>query len=108
MKLELDKLYRAFFLELNIDSETGEFNDKNLQLKFASYPYIGNQYHSTTKKILFVGLDIGKDETPGYIQTFDERRENIAKESNFNPHIAGTYTTALNILKTEFVIKWEN
>lgn len=104
LKVQISKLYQAFFTDMNIDSNTGiyggEYKDSDkIEKRFATYPYIGSQYEAAKKKILFVGMDIGKDETPNAIQSFDERRENIEKDADFNPHIAGTYTSALYLLK---------
>jgi hypothetical protein len=97
MKAEISAAYTKFFKDLDINQQTGLINGSHL--KFATYPYIGTNYELSIRKILFVGLDIGRDETLGYVQGFDERRRNIAKETHFNPHIAGTYITSLYFLK---------
>ncbi|WP_419161621.1 hypothetical protein [Candidatus Palauibacter sp.] len=49
------------------------------------------------KRLLVVGRDIGSDETPGRLQHFEERRRAIecTPLPSLNPHIAGTYFTAL-------------
>lgn len=49
------------------------------------------------KRLLVVGRDIGSDETPGRLQHFEERRRAIecTPLRSLNPHIAGTYFTAL-------------
>lgn len=104
MKEEISSLYSNFFNDLNVDNDTGVIKGTNL--KFATYPYIGENYSISKKKILFVGLDIGRDETPGKIQDFDKRRKSIAAEMGFNPHIAGTYATALYFLRNDY--GWEN
>lgn len=106
MVKDLELLYQKLFSQLGIDKNTGEFIGDNKNIKFATYPFVGARYQKAKRKILFVGLDIGKDETPGRMQGFDERRENIACDSNFNPHIAGTYTMALHLLKDEY--GWQN
>jgi len=105
MKQKIEILYQNFFRKLGIDSRTGEFIEEN-NIKFATYPYIGIKYHQPKQKILFVGLDIGKDETPCCIQSLEERRENIALDTDFNPHIAGTYIMALFMLLEEF--NWQD
>ncbi len=97
---ELEREYQNFFKFLGIDDKTGCTN-KSDNLKFPTYPYIGTSYGSV-KKLLFIGLDIGMDESSN-IQTFDDRRLGIefACPSKANPHIAGTYITALHFLKDE-------
>lgn len=58
-------------------------------------------------KFFFVGQDIGKDETPGYIQTFEDRNDSIEKDIILNsPHISGTYSSALFLLKNHY--NWED
>ena len=99
LEKSLEKAYAQFFREMEIKPDTGRL-DRLPGKKFATYPYVGSQYGST-KKILFVGLDIGKDPQPGRIQSFSERRASIEDKplSCHNPHIAGTYMTALYFLK---------
>ena len=101
---ELKNKYRELFERYKIDPKTGCLKCYP-DLKFPTYPYIGSRY-GRTKKILIVGLDIGSDETPGRFQCFDERRQAIEKKPVYehNPHIAGTYFTALFFLKDE--LKW--
>ena len=104
IKKELLRIYDDFFKSMNIDKETGIL--KNLPekdcLKFQTYPYIGSKY-GQSKKILFVGLDIGADEKIQGIQNFEERRKAIEEVdvSEHNPHIAGTYVCALYFIKEE-------
>lgn len=110
--MEFDKIkqtYSNFFKEFKINSNTGELNDYP-SLKFSTMPYIGSKYEISKKKILFIGMDIGKDETSGYVQDFKERRDYIEKDINFNPHIAGTYCAALFLLKDlyNWETVWEN
>lgn len=97
-----------------IDEKFGKFT-RNEHLdpdkkKFATYPYVGSKY-GNAEKILFVGLDIGKGRWEGGIQTFSERREGIEEKPLHchNPHIAGTYMTALYFLKDKFggSAQWE-
>ena len=102
MKLEksLEKAYVQFFREMEIDPDSGRLD--RFCKKFATYPYVGSKY-GNAKKILFIGLDIGKDPQPGRIQSFSERRASIEGKplSCHNPHIAGTYMTTLYFLKDE-------
>lgn len=95
----LQRIHTRFFYEMGIDPDTGRLS-KLPGKKFATYPYVGSKY-GEAKKILFVGLDIGKDPKPGRIQSFSERRASIEDKplSCHNPHIAGTYITALYFLK---------
>lgn len=106
LEKNLNEIYTRFFSEMGVDLDTGclsGFPGK----KFATYPYIGSKY-GNAKKILFVGLDIGKDPKPGRIQSFSERRTSIEDKpvSLHNPHIAGTYMTALYFLKGD--LDWDS
>lgn len=107
-KLEkaLEKTYQEFFGDMGIDPETGRHRGRPNR-KFATYPYVGSKY-KRAKKILFVGLYIAKDASPGCIQSFPERRASIEYRflSCHNPHIAGTYMTALYFLKEE--LGWDS
>lgn len=97
----LQKVYGEFFQAAGVDPGTGRL-DQYPGKKFATYPYIGSKY-GEARRILFVGTDIGSDPTPGRIQPFSERRRSIEDKSiaKHNPHIAGTYITALYFLKDE-------
>ena len=90
--------YLSFFDLFKINKQTGELLDYS-NVKFITMPYIGSKYTLSKQKILFVGMDVGKDETPGRYQNFDERNSNIENNSHFNPHIAGTYCSSLFLLK---------
>lgn len=92
--------YQIFFKEFDIDQTTGVLN-KYPEIKFATMPYIGSKYHESKNKILFVGMDVGKDETPGEFQDLTQRNNNIEVDNGFNPHIAGTYCSALFLLQKE-------
>lgn len=102
---QLKKDYLKFFDDFKIDKLTGILEDFPTQ-KFATMPHIGSNYGDAKYKILFVGQDIGQDETEECYQDFDERNQSVEKESNFNPHIAGTYSSALYLLKDYY--DWEN
>ena len=124
MSLEkrIEEAYGQFFkdmcIDMRIDKKSGKFiRNKHLdpdKKKFATYPYVGSKYgnNGNAEKILFVGLDIGKGHwKQGHIQHFSKRREGI-EEKPFhchNPHIAGTYMTALYFLKDKFdwSVQWE-
>ena len=99
MQSELKTKYQELFKKFGIDEKTGCLNNTP-NIKFPTFPYIGSKY-GLSKKILIVGLDIGSDEKVGGIQSFEERRKAIEDKlvSKHNPHIAGTYFTALFFLK---------
>ena len=95
LKAELTNKYQELFRRYGIDAQTGQLGNCPCR-KFATYSYIGSLYGEAAK-ILIVGLDIGKDETPGRFQSFEDRRVKIEEEKELwkhNPHIAGTYFTA--------------
>lgn len=102
-------VYDHYIKLFNIDPDTGEL--PSCDKKLATYPYIGSRY-GETQKLLVVGLDIGSDEVPGRIQTLEERQQSIEKKdpSKHNPHIAGTYMTALYHLRksrSEWTEYWD-
>lgn len=100
MQNKLLNHYKLLFEKFQINKDTGLL-EKNIPLKFPTYPYIGSKY-GNSKKILVVGLDLGSDkEKPSGIQSFEERRQAIEEKiiSKHNPHIAGTYFTALFFLQ---------
>ncbi|MFY7936697.1 MAG: hypothetical protein ACOVOQ_04925 [Flavobacterium sp.] len=92
--------YKNFFKEFEINTTTGIL--KNFpNIKFITMPFIGSKFEVSKTKILFVGMDVGKDETPNRYQDLAERNSNIENNTGFNPHIAGTYASALFLLKEE-------
>ena len=98
----VERVYQRFFADMNIDGGTGLLPCESKE--FATFPYIGSRYgHTSARRLLVVGLDIGQDETPGRTQTLKERRAQIEdkKVSKHNPHIAGTYMMALYLLRAE-------
>lgn len=102
-KIEIE--YQDFFKEFDINPLTGILG-LHPNIKFVTMPYIGSKYFTCKNKILFVGMDVGKDETPGRFQDLTERNSNIECDNNFNPHIAGTYCSALFLLKNEY--NWQD
>lgn len=100
-KKQLDEIYKNFFMELEVDENTGILQSNKL-LKFAAFPFIGSRY-GKTKKLLIIGLDIGSDEKKTGIISYEERRKIIEDKdiSYHNPHISGCYISALYILKKE-------
>ena len=111
LKRKLEKIYFDFFQKLGINKQTGclersPYKENHPNKKFPTYPYIGSKY-GTSKKILFVGIDIGCDPKSGGILSFHERKWRIENKpvSKHNPHIAGTYCTALFFLRE--TLNWE-
>lgn len=111
---ELGEAYNQFFKDMGINEKSGKFiRNKHPDKKFATYPYVGSKYgnNGNAKKILFIGRDIGIGCWAGGIQSFSERREGIEEKplDCHNPHIAGTYMTALYFLKDKFdgSARWE-
>lgn len=103
MKEKIIELYESFFENMSINPKTGSLNKT---LKFETYPYIGSKFETSDLRIMFVGLDIGKEELKNEIQSLDYRRSQIEADFKFNPHIAGTYTSALFLLKDNY--KWDS
>ena len=101
---KLDKIYDSFFVVFNIDLKTGIVANTNK--RFATKVAIGDKYFAAKKKVLFVSLDIGKDEYyhENRFQSYKERRENALYYSvdGRNPHMAGVYGVALYFLKDIF------
>jgi len=104
LKTQIKDLYeQVFFKDGFADRTTGIVTGTDK--KIATYPYIGDKY-GKSKRILIVGLDIGEDETPNEIQSFEYRNQcwkTLFKENgelaDFNQHRAGTYFTALYFLR---------
>jgi UDP-N-acetyl-D-mannosaminuronic acid transferase (WecB/TagA/CpsF family) len=57
---ELEKLYHNFFKQMNINSNTGII--EGTTHRFATKMAVGENYENAKSKILFISLDIGKDE----------------------------------------------
>ena len=98
----LSNRIRTFFSELKISCDTGilEGTDK----RFNGYPYIGANYCSAKKRILFVALDVGVDECfkDNTYHSFKSRESIFSDGSlSFNPHIAGLYCSSLYLLKDD-------
>ena len=100
---EIEIEYKNFFKKFEINSTTGILKNFS-NIKFITMPYIGSKFEVSKTKVLFVGMDVGKDETPDRYQDLAERNSNIEYNAGFNPHIAGTYASALFLLKEENII----
>ena len=122
MSTELEVAIRKILVEdfskaMGFDGETGLL--PNGKKRFSGMPFIGFRYSEQTPKILIVGEDIGSDEcvndnakdingTPLYYHDFDSKRNNCVNVA-YNAHLAGTYMTALYLLRNcdKFKDMWE-
>lgn len=105
----IEKVYEEILFKDNfVDRKTGIVS-KDKTRKLATYPYIGSKY-GKAKKVLIVGFDIGNDECKGEICSLEHRNQ-IESNSlrDLNPHIGGTYFTALYFLKDDLNLNdfWE-
>jgi len=124
MSIELKKdihkiLVEDFSKAMGFDKETGLL--PNGKKRFAGMPFIGNDYGEYLPKILIVGEDIGSDEcvinstkdvngTPLYYHDFHSKRKNcVNMAGKYNAHLAGTYMTALYLLRNcdKFKAMWQ-
>ncbi len=105
---KLDKLYEEFFKENSIDNKSGIV--QGTDRRFATKIAIGNNYKSSQTKLLFVSLDMGRDEffKENRFQNYEDRKTNALNEdlNDKNPHMAGVYGTTLSFLKNQN--NWEN
>ena len=124
MITELEVVIRKILVEdfskaMGFDKETGLL--PNGKKRFSGMPFIGSLYGEYSPKILIVGEDIGSDEcvinntkdingTPLYYHDFDSKRKNCVNVAGkYNAHLAGTYMTALYLLRNcdKFKDMWE-
>ena len=112
-------LVKDFSKAMGFDKETGIL--PNSKKRFSGMPFVGFRYSEQTPKILIVGEDIGSDEcvndnakdingTPLYFHDFDSKRKNCVNVAGkYNAHLAGTYMTALYLLRNcdKFKDMWE-
>ena len=124
MSIELKKdihkiLVEDFSKAMGFNGETGLL--PNGKKRFSGMPFIGSLYGEYSPKILIVGEDIGSDEcvinstkdvngTPLYYHDFDSKRKNCVNVAGkYNAHLAGTYMTALYLLRKcdKFKDMWE-
>jgi hypothetical protein len=106
-KTQIEELYKKFFIDNEIDIITWILNGK--RVRFATYPFIWKKYWEKAK-ILFVWLDIWKDErcVDDIYQKLDDRYCGIMKKGSslkspkdYNPHISWTYITSMYYLFKE-------
>ena len=100
LESQITEIYQDFYKKMNIDSSTGLMSHKGKEYQFVTMPHIGSRYVDANIKILFIGMDMGMKETEN-IQDFEERRGSVVGNgfTDLNPHIAGTYATALYFLR---------
>ena len=102
-------LVKDFSKAMGFNEETGLL--PNGKKRFSGMPFVGFRYSEQTPKILIVGEDIGSDEcvinstkdvngTPLYYHDFHSKRENcVNMAGKYYAHLAGTYMTALYLLR---------
>ena len=124
MSIELKKDIHKILIEdfskvMGFNEETGLLPKG--QRRFSGMPFIGNNYGKFSPKILIVGEDIGSDECVNentmdidgyslYFHDFDSKRKNCVNvEGKYYAHLAGTYMTALYLLRKcdKFKDMWE-
>ena len=99
---QLDQVYQLFFDEMKIDKNTGVVSGTNK--RFVTKPAIGKNYFKSERKVLFVSLDVGKDELfvekgINAYQSIESRTESVCYSQPTNPHMSGVYGTSLYLLK---------
>lgn len=116
LRAQIQERYNCFYKKMGIDTETGIWTKAptGRELRFATMPHIGENYHNAPKKILFVGLDIGKDEQKveynlDIITNFQYRRDCFVPKSFTgcpNVHVSGMMIDTLYLLKTKYEDIW--
>jgi hypothetical protein len=95
------RLYKRFFEVLGISKTSGRFIKKGLWdgLRFPTYPYIGRAYAAKKDdRVLFIGLQIGKDDGPDSIRGLAEMRRLMESAESLNPHFRGSPSNRYEIL----------
>lgn len=120
LKKDIHKiLIEDFSKAMGFNEETGLL--PNGEKRFSGMPFIGNDYGKFSPKILVVGEDIGSDEcvinntkdingSPLYYHDFHSKRKNcVNMAGKYYAHLAGTYMTALYLLRNydKFKDMWE-
>ena len=99
--VRMKAIYWLFLRRMGIDPQTGDLpTSLSSDRKLATYPYIGSRYGTDpeVKRLLVVGLEVAHDERiERGIMSLEQRRRTIECKpvAGHNPHIAGTYFTAL-------------
>lgn len=100
---DLEQIYNRFFQKMKIDFNTGILINSNK--RFATKAGIGNNYEKSQKKILFVSLDIGRDELfvqkgINSFQNYENRASSVcSSEKVRNAHMAGVFGISLYLLR---------
>ena len=120
LKKDIHKiLVEDFSKAMGFNEETGLL--PNGKKRFSGMPFIGSLYGEYSPRILIVGEDIGSDEcvinntkdingTPLYYHDFDSKRKNCVNVAGkYHAHLAGTYMTALYLLRNcdKFKAMWQ-
>lgn len=110
IKNSIKNVYEEILFKDNFVNRNTGVVEKDKTRKLATYPYIGSKY-GKAKRILIVGFDIGNDECREEICSLEHRNQ-IETNSlrDLNPHIGGTYFTALYYLKDDLKLNdfWED
>lgn len=95
-------IYDDFLQNHQLDKK-GIIEIKGINYRFSTMPYIGEEYTQAKVRILFIGLDMGMDET-AYTQDFECRRNAVSGTclKDLNLHISGTYIHALYFLQDHY------
>lgn len=118
LKKDIHKiLVEDFSQMMGFDKVTGllppvTHRGKTITKRFSGMPFIGDNYGEYSPKILIVGSDIGSDEreSDNTFHDFDSKRQNcVNMEGKYNAHLAGTYMTALYLLRNcdKFKAMWQ-
>lgn len=112
LKYRIQELYNEFFQKNETDPITGIWNGDadGRKLRFATMPHIGENYGKAPIKILFVGLDVGRDEHKveskiDIISSFEYRSDCFANtkiNKAPNAHTAGTFIASLHLLQDKY------
>lgn len=101
----IKKLYKDFLVGLKI-KKNGYFSKQSRWsfLRFPTYPFIGSKYFGKEDyKILFIGLEIGKDEYPeNKIASFVLRRSSIEESNSHNKQVYGMAVATIFLLNKLF------
>lgn len=101
---KLNDLYEEFVSNFG-GMESNGLLKKDNSLKFSGHPFIGSKYGKDgSNKILFVGLDIGKDEKDNEFLDFEYKRKVCEFDGvkKYNPHFGGNYFCSLFFNKKLF------
>ena len=116
LKKDIHKiLVEDFSRMMGFDKVTGllpsiTHRGKTITKRFSGMPFVGFRYSEQTPKILIVGSDIGSDErrSDNTFHDFETKRSHCIL-SKYYAHLAGTYMTALYLLRKcdKFKAMWQ-